>query len=262
MIKLISEKEKTDFKYLEKSHYSRKIISHNDAYGTKYDFCSFYFVYSGVEKLGVISLFNNAMVAETYEGKSFNGEAVRDMAFLINAHKPQTVELSPKYAAELIKYVESDYSLGERHQFEFVCRNKLPELEVNEFPKLDEVFDILKTGFPDLEPCYGAWLTDTSHRVRRGFAQAFILNKCTTATIQYIIYGKALIGQVATLPEYRGRKYARQLLYWIGEKLNKDGITVYLFARNHRKSYYEEIGFKEISVDYVLDRKREENASG
>ena len=101
-------------------------------------------------------------------------------------------------------------------------------------------------------------ITDTSHRIRRGYAQAFILNNCTTATIQYIVNKKALIGQVATLPQYRGKMYARSLLYWIGEKLNIDGITVYLFARNHRKSYYEEIGFKEISVDHVLDRKSEE----
>ena len=88
------------------------------------------------------------------------------------------------------------------------------------------------------------WLTDTSHRVRRGLSQSFLLGNYTTATIQYIIDGVALVGHVGTIPEERGKFHARQLLYWIGEKLTQDGFQVRLFARPHRVSYYEEIGFK------------------
>ncbi len=249
---------KTKLRMLKESHYSRKIISHFDAYRIKYDFCRFFYVFSGGEELGIVSIFNNSLIAECYSGKRFDDEALEDIAFLIKTNKPQTAEIADEYSQKLLEYVKDDYTLGERHQFEFVCSNQLPQLDINEFPKLNDVFDILKTGFPDLAQCYETWLTDTSHRIRRGYAQAFILNNCTTATIQYIVNKKALIGQVATLPDYRGKMYARSLLYWIGEKLNIDGITVYLFARNHRKSYYEEIGFKEISVDHVLDRKSEE----
>lgn len=35
----------------------------------------------------------------------------------------------------------------------------------------------------------------------------------TTATIQYIIDGVALVGHVGTIPEERGKFHARQLLY-------------------------------------------------
>jgi len=43
-------------------------------------------------------------------------------------------------------------------------------------------------------------------------------------------------------------------LYWIGEKLTQDGFQVRLFARPHRVSYYEEIGFKACGIDLVLER--------
>ena len=55
-------------------------------------------------------------------------------------------------------------------------------------------------------------------------------------------------------PEERGKFHARQLLYWIGEKLTQDGFQVRLFARPHRVSYYEEIGFKACGIDLVLER--------
>lgn len=78
--------------------------------------------------------------------------------------------------------------------------------------------------------------------------------KLHTATIQYIIDGVALVGHVGTIPEERGKFHARQLLYWIGEKLTQDGFQVRLFARPHRVSYYEEIGFKACGIDLVLER--------
>lgn len=258
MIKQLTTDDVTEnfsFKGLAPSHYSRKITSHYDAYGLKYDFCRFFAVISDEITLGIISVFNSSMVAEVYDGQDFNEEAIADIAFLIRVNKPKTAELSPKYTKELIKHVDDLYTLGQRHEFEFKCKNALPELDVDEFPRLDNVFEILKTGFPELADSYDVWLTDTSHRIRRGYSQAFILNGCTTATIQYIVKSHALIGQVATLPEHRGKKYARMLLYWIGEKLNMDGISVFLFARNHRRSYYEEIGFKKVREDYVLDLK-------
>ena len=39
------------------------------------------------------------------------------------------------------------------------------------------------------------------------------------------------------------------------EKLTADGCEVRLFARPHRVSYYEEIGFKKCGLDIVLERK-------
>ena len=116
---------------------------------------------------------------------------------------------------------------------------------MNELPKLDDVFRILAPCFPAIKNSYELWLTDTSHRVRRGLSQSFLLGDYTTATIQYIIDGVALVGHVGTIPEERGKFHAR---------LTQDGFQVRLFARPHRVSYYEEIGFKACGIDLVLER--------
>ena len=113
---------------------------------------------------------------------------------------------------------------------------------------------MLASSFPSIAENYELWITDTSHRVRRGLSQSFLLGDYTTATIQYIVDKVALIGHVATVPERRGEFHARRLLYWIGERLTLDGFTVRLFARPHRVSYYEEIGFKELETDIVFER--------
>lgn len=245
-----------DLSTLREGHYKRKMISNYEAYGTGYDFCRFYEVLQDGEQAGTVCVFNSSLTAESVEGKSFNADTIEALSFMLRVNRPCTAELSPEYAREVCSRVSELYSIGERHEFEFACRGIMPALDVEELPRLDDVFDILKTGFPNLTESYELWLTDTSHRVRRGYSQAFILNGCTTATIQYIVDGKALVGQVATLPDMRGRYYARQLLYWIGERLSRDGLTVLLFARNHRRSYYEEIGFRKTGTDYVLDLRQ------
>ena len=131
----------------------------------------------------------------------------------------------------------------------FILMNKPAAVEFEA-----EYSDKLAPCFPAIKNSYELWLTDTSHRVRRGLSQSFLLGNYTTATIQYIIDGVALVGHVGTIPEERGKFHARQLLYWIGEKLTQDGFQVRLFARPHRVSYYEEIGFKACGIDLVLER--------
>ena len=167
-----------------------------------------------------------------------------------------SVEFENEYAETLEKLTRSEYSGDRRTEFAFVSRNSMPQMDVNETPKLDDVFKILATCFPAVKNSYELWLTDTSHRVRRGLAQSFLLGDYSTATIQYIVDKVALVGHVGTVPEERGKFHARKLLYWIGERLTKDGFEVRLFARPHRVSYYEEIGFKECGVDLVLERKK------
>lgn len=255
MIKQILDDDASLFTNLVDCHYSRRIISHYDAYGVKYDFCRFFSLQTDEKKTGIISLFNATMVVSLYSGEVLDSEAIADLAFLARVNKPTTIELDSRSSKQLHSYLSDSYDYSERHEFQFISKNDLPSFDVDEMPKLDDVFAILKTGFPALADSYDLWLTDTSHRVRRGYSQAFLFNGCTTATVQYIVGNTALIGQVATLPEMRGKLYARKLLYWIGERLNLDNISVFLFARNHRRSYYEEIGFKKIGVDYVLDYK-------
>lgn len=239
---------------LKENNYTRRIKSHFIAYGTDYDFSRFFMIENEGEKLGMISVFNSSMMISSFENKTFDDRILEETAGFILMNKPSAVEFEVCYSQKLSELLKEEYKGEKRTEFAFVPKNKVPPLDVNEVPKLDDVFSILSTCFPKLADSYELWMTDTSHRIRRGLAQSFLMGNYTTATIQYIIDGIVLVGHVGTVPEERGKFHARKLLYWIGEKLTRDGFEVRLFARPHRVSYYNEIGFRECGVDMVLER--------
>lgn len=255
MIKRLEKINPGIFEKLNSDHYKRRVKSNFEAYGTEYDFCQFFALLDDSEEIKLlISQFNSTMVVANSTDCIFDETICNDILTLISMNKPQTIEMSVRLA-EKIKDILNDYEKCDRTEFEFVSKNYLPNMVVDECPKLDDVFSILKTSFPVIADSYDLWLTDTSHKVRRGLSQCFVLGNFTTATIQYICDNTALVGHVATIPEERGRFHARKLLYWLGEKLDKEGVNVRLFARSHRVSYYEEIGFKDIGMDIVFERK-------
>ncbi len=242
---------------LEKNHYSRRIKSHFLAYGVSYDFCRFYFVRENEASYNdaVVSIFNSSMVVSVFEGHILSDDEISELATLVYMTKPVTVELRVDFSKKLSRLISEDYNVFDRTMFEFVCKDHIPKLDVDELPKMDDVYNILATSFPAIRNSYSLWLTDTSHRVRKGLSQSFTLKNCSSATIQYIIDGIAFVGHVATIPKERGKHHARELLYWIGERLNDDGFSVQLFARSYNVSYYTEIGFLPIYNDIVFERK-------
>lgn len=257
---MISETKNIDntvLNSLKKNHYSRRIKSHFYAYATDFAFSRFFVVSDNDDIIGIISVFNSTMITSTLENKSYSGNLLDEISGFVRMNKPMIVECEYVYAHYFADKLKDDYSYDIRTEFDFIAKHKLPPMSVNELPKLDDVFDVLKTSFPAIADSYELWITDTSHRIRHGLSQSFLLNDCSTATIQYIVDDIALIGHVATIPEMRGKHFARHLLYWIGEKLTEDGFKVKLLARPDRVSYYEEIGFKAVSSDIVLERKNQ-----
>ncbi|MBQ2581810.1 MAG: hypothetical protein II574_09310 [Ruminococcus sp.] len=255
MIYQLSQLSLQTLEKLTPNNYTRRIKSHFLAYNTKYEFCRYFAVDDYDEHLGIICVFNSSMMVSSFDGITFDEDTLSEIASFIVMNKPFSVEFPVQYASALERMCQIEYVGDKRTEFAFAAKSEIPELDVQELPKLDDVFAILAECFPAIKNNHGLWLTDTSHRVRRGLAQSFILDGCTTATVQYIIDRVALIGHVGTLPAERGKHHARKLLYWIGEKLTADGFDVRLFARPHRVSYYEEIGFQKCGLDIVLERK-------
>ncbi len=255
MITQTKDIDKSFLQQLKSCHFSRRIRSHFEAYKTGYDFCRFFLVKDDEQIRGMVSVFNSSMVVSEFIEKELTDEDIFELSILVNMTKPVTVELRLDLANKLFKHISEDYSSIPRTEFEFVCKENIPDLCVNETPRLDDVFEILKTSFPLISKTRDLWITDTSHRIRRGLSQSFTLSCVTSATIQYIIDDIAFVGHVATIPSERGKHHARELLYWIGEKLNSDGFKVRLYARNYNVSYYTEIGFLPINNDVVLERK-------
>lgn len=259
MIKEIFSKEEIEeyLSLLEKCHYSRKVKSNFKAYSNTYNFCKFFMI-KDETLCGLICIFNSTMTVAVIKGETLNEKILEELSVFANLYSPFTLEISPNYSPHLIELINrsgDNYLLKDRASFQFVHKNQKKGLTIQKNPKLESVYAILKESFPEIARAYPIWLTDTSHKVRRNLSSVYLLENVSTATVQYIEDNVALVGHVATLPEYRGKTYARSLLYSLGDALAREGITAVLFARSHRMSYYKEIGFVKIAEDFVIERK-------
>lgn len=115
-------------------------------------------------------------------------------------------------------------------------------------PSLCEVYEILRTGFAlPFEP----WYLDMSHRVRHGVSR-FALREGACLCVQHNIGGEALLSQVATLPELRGRKRATTLIKAVCAELSP--CEVYVISGDSLVPFYEKAGFRFAEKKAVLTR--------
>ncbi len=250
MINHIEDSLLIDREVLVKSCQGRKILSYLDAYGTAYDFCRFY----RNDKGCVILLINSTMLLD---GESFDPD---ELSMFVHMYRPFRIEGSQQ-GIKMLSGI-SGYRKLHRTIFQLVPDrgNALDDDDINTSPQLDDIYAILADGFPNLLD-YPMWLADTSHRIRHGISRVFSYNGTTTASVIYDINDYVLVGQVATLTEARGSGYARKLLNWLAGYLDSQGKTSLLYALDTRESFYREIGFKEYSSEYVLERIVDNNES-
>ena len=245
MIRYITDTDLSAIKALHECYYGRKILSYYYSYGTEYDFCRFYEA-SFEDTTAYIVQFNAVMII-CADGPLENEE----LRTFIQMNKPFRVE-APWIILQNLCEIPG-YKMLKRTKFEFTDHRpaNFDESKIDTSPSLDEIYDILHEGFPTLVG-HGLWITEHSHKIRHGLSRIYLYNHCTTATVIYDVDDHVLIGQVATKAEARGRGYARDLLYWIGHTLKLEGKTVSLFALDYRESFYEEIGFKAVSTENVI----------
>ncbi|MBE6853647.1 MAG: GNAT family N-acetyltransferase [Ruminococcus sp.] len=245
MIKHITDTDLMSIEALHKNYYGRKILSYYISYGTGYDFCRFFEV-SSDDTVGYMVQFN-ALIVIFSQGELESEE----LAQFIAMNKPFRVE-APWIVLKNLCDIPG-YGKLKRTMFEFTDHKplKFDESKVIDEPSLDEIYNILEESFPTVAD-HGLWITEHSHKIRRGLSKIYLYNHCTTATVIFDVDDNVLVGQVATKPEARGKGYARDLLYWIGHTLSLEGKTVTLFALDYRESFYEEIGFKPVSVENVI----------
>ena len=254
MIKQIFSQEEFEFDKLTPNCYTRKLKSNFNAYETKYDFCRFYKAETDSTK-AIICMFNSSMLVATVVNTEYDDEFINDLITFIQMNKPTMVEVDRLIAEKLQDYLSDDYDFKIRTEYEYDIRVEPLNITVDENPKLDEIFDIVKVAFPALADAYEMWITDSSHRLRRKQAWLYCYKNSSTLMVKYILDGYALIGQVGTLPDARGKNFARELLYYTINKMQSQGIKVCLFAREKMFSYYEELGFIPVLMDLVLERK-------
>lgn len=233
---------------LQKSWRGKKLLAYYKAYGGEYDFCQF-FRLEYVNAKGFMFLLNSTLVI-----CSCDFLPTEEAADFIKMHLPFRVEC-PQCMIPGLSQI-SNYQQLRRTLFSLKphpVSSDFNENEVEFNPKLSDVYDILKEGFPNITD-YPLWLTDTSHRCRHGVSHVMTYKNSTTVTIVFDQENCVMIGQVATRAANRGSGYARDFLKWLAAWLGGMGKESVLYALDIRRSFYQQIGFEEIETEYVLER--------
>jgi len=220
------------------SYYGYKILAAYRAYGAGYDFCKFYSCGEGV-----VHVYNSIMVID--------GNAdLAELEMLIEMTKPATIEASSAHTLQA-------GSIYQKHNRTMFCLKSCKTdvdanvVKINSFT--DECYKILSESFENMGD-FENWYVDINHRIRHKVANLYLFDS-TTATQQFNINGFVFLSHIATAEAERGRGTARRLLYFLAQKYKSEGCEAYLWALDHRKTFYESIGFEPVAEDILYEMK-------
>ena len=107
-------------------------------------------------------------------------------------------------------------------------------------PPLDQVFPIIKDGFPDVE--HDGWYTDMSHKIRHGIANVYLYNgAAVTAAADW--NGAVYLTLLASAKAARGTGAAKNMLRSLGTQFEKQGKEACILCREELIPFYEKAGF-------------------
>ncbi|MDD5947390.1 MAG: GNAT family N-acetyltransferase [Oscillospiraceae bacterium] len=252
MIRQLTDDRTVNKEWLAVCHYGRKMLTCLAAYGTNYDFCRFFELESG-GKHAWMMLQNSTLIISAVDDFFHDRAAHEELHYFVQMHRPFRVEGCQNLVSRILP---AGYMPLRRSVFRLVPGQLSAQFDpglVNDNPRLDDVYDILTEGFPNLTE-HGLWLTDTSHMVRRGLRRCYTYDNITAATAVYDYCNRVLIGQVATRAAYRGQGYARDLLRYLAAEMEQQGKVAILYALDLRAGFYQEIGFTLLQTEQVLER--------
>lgn len=217
----------------EKGVEAQKIRSLLLAYGTNYDFCRFF-----TGENVVLAQLNGDFIIGDFGETDFG-----ELAEFLNFSGFSEIFCS-EYLGLLL-----DKQLGVKQEIVNLMRFAgVPEKNALEILAPADAFRIIKTGF-DFD--FEMWYLDMSHRVRHGVSRLYGLDGAALA-VQYNQNGEALISQVATLPENRGKGYARRLISAVCAELHES--EVFVLCEDRLLGFYEKIGFVPVDKKCCLRR--------
>lgn len=126
-------------------------------------------------------------------------------------------------------------------------------------PSLQAYYTLLSDVFGQAVPPFDVWYVDVSHRLRHGFSRLCGVTDgniaCAGAMTTAETANAAVIGAVATHPDYRGKGYASRIVLSLASQLQQEGKTVFLSPKNeYAKELYHKIGFEPVATWGNLNR--------
>ncbi len=221
-----------------KDIFSIKIYSNMKAYGG-YDFFS---VYGG--KGILIGRYYDDLVIKT-KGV-ISEDTIEELSLFLKVCGFKSALTGVETGKRLMAagWLNAEESIIYKFSSELIPENEnIPEMEeINAAPVLDDVFPILKDGFPGIK--YEDWYTDISHKTRHGISSVYVYGGAT-ATVMADINGSVFISLVATKNESRGKGEAKKLLRRLGLYFEKQGKEVSILCKPELSSFYRKAGFYE-----------------
>lgn len=230
---------------LRDSHYSATILSHLNAYGTKFDFCRFYEIFYR-EPRGIICVFNGTVAVELFEGYKPTNTVKREIAEFVDFQSPNVVELPGEL---VMKRGFSGYEAAKRTFFEIPFGDTVQGLTE---PSAEQVYKTVEApaeGYP-------LWLTDVMRRRNR--SQLWFLGyESSVLCVRFCLSGRAYITDLATPEPERGKGHARELLQKTARLFAEKNAATYAAAMPELYEFYARLGCSEIGEDKVFMRKQE-----
>lgn len=212
---------------------AQKIRALLESYGINYDFCTFF-------------ISDSFIIAKYYEETIVCGYEHGDYEELCGFLRFNS---SNVFCSEEIKNalsVKISFSCKKLNLMQFYGKTNLDGCEIYEI-SLSKAYEILNTSF-DFN--YEQWYLDMSHRIRHGISQFYGFNGAVLA-VQHNLCGEALLSQIATIPEQRGKGNASRLISSVCQKFCDS--KVFLLCEDKNVGFYERLGFKTIEMKYELN---------
>ena len=242
MLKAVEKNDEEFLSFCNRDVFGTRIKAYYTCYGTDFDFVKFWAQYGeNGEMTAVVSRIDGdaTICAE-------NADA-QELKEFLNIVGFRTVQCEKSLAEKL---GGGDFEQG------YVVRcekaEKYNRAEIKKHFELREIYDIIKpenlTGVGDYLP----WLSDTTYRVNRGAAEGRIAvldgENAGCAMVLFRTDCAALLGAVATRPQFRGRGAARSLVLGLAEDELRQGRRVELLCRKSSiVEFYKSIGFDVIN---------------
>ena len=218
-----------------------RINAYCKAYGTGYDFCTFY---EGDTYDNMLALYYGG---ELYVHCNENGDLQSIIAF-----------------SEMLgaKAVMSDIKLSEESETLYIMTSgQMPAVRNNrlkaEFTEdYRTVFEILKSGFSLGDNQFDDWYADTCHRVRHGVSRLIVMYSddipVATATVLYGDDNNCFLSHIAVRQDMQKNGIGTALLSCTANLLDNRKIT--LICKENVQRFYINCGFTVTGTAYEIAR--------
>lgn len=218
-----------------------RINAYCKAYGTGYDFCTFY---EGDTDDNMLALYYGG---ELYVHCNKNGDLQSIITF-----------------SEMLgaKAVMSDIKLSEESETLFimtsgkmpaVCNNRLKAEFTEDYRT---VFEILKSGFSLSDYQFDEWYADTCHRVRHGISRLIVMyygsEPAATATVLFDDDKSCFLSHIAVRRDMQKSGIGTALLSCTANLLDNRKIT--LICKKNVQRFYINCGFTATGTAYEIAR--------